>query len=406
MRRIRRAGPLLSRPRARLALAGLALLALDQALLFGFLADGEALGTFVAPFDPPLFTDVHRRSFERVSAAARGDAEARAHSLLDPELGWCPRPDSRTGPSRHDWSGSRIGLRELPRERADGVPRVCAVGGSFTQGAEVQGHETWLARIEALVPELEVANLGVQGYGLDQAYLRFRRDGARLAADEVWFGLMPEACLRITTHYPPALSHWASVALFKPRFRLRGDALELVPNPAPDHASCVRLVTDQRAFVAALGETDDWVRRAPGAWAPRGSHPAHWLGAGRLALTLLERGGRAREPRLEEPGDDVYRLARALLLALRDEARAAGGRLRIVVVPSRPDLESAERRGRRFWRPLLDDLAREGVDAFDAADALLAAGALEDDGLWAPGAHYSPEANRVVGEALRAAWLP
>ena len=380
-----------------------ALLVADQLVQHTALADGRFLGHWVIPYDPPLFTDWHHAAALEIAQLADGDAALREKSIFDPELGWCPRPGQDLGLYVHDWAGCRIQLGELAREKTPGVRRAVAVGCSFTQGAEVQGNETWSAVLDARRADLEVANLGVAGYGNDQALLRFRRDGARLAPDEVWLGFMPSATLRVTTHYPPVYGHWASVMTFKPLFTLgAGDELVLVPSPARDFAEYHRLLSDQHAFVAALGETDRWVQRTPAAFAPRGTSWTHWFASTRLFVTWQEAGGRDTAPHLRDPQDDTYRLTRALILQLARESAAAGARFRLVVLPSRADLREARAAG-RCWNGLLADLAREGVESIDTTGALLAAGASDDDACWMPMEHYSPRANEIVATALEGA---
>src|SRR5439155_10640392 len=118
---------------------------------------------------------------------------------FDPELGWAPRAGGGEGELRWDSAGSRIARAPLARERREGVARAVAAGDSFTLGLEVGALEAWPALVEAGRPGLEVANLGMAGYGIDQALLRLERDGLALAPDEVWFGFLPGATLRLVT---------------------------------------------------------------------------------------------------------------------------------------------------------------------------------------------------------------
>ncbi|MSR64103.1 MAG: hypothetical protein EXS08_16915 [Planctomycetes bacterium] len=386
----------------RLLLPLAALFLADQLLQHTALADGRFLGHWVIPYDPPLFTEWHHAAAQEIEKLAAGDEALRAKSIFDPELGWCPRPGQDLGLYVHDWAGCRLQLGALAHEKTPGVRRVVALGCSFTQGAEVAGAETWSALLDARHADLEVANLGVAGYGNDQALLRFRRDGAKLEPDEVWLGFMPGATLRVTTHYPPLLNHWASVLTFKPLFTLRGDELALVPSPATDFAAYHRLLSDQSAFFAALSSSDRWVRRAPAAFAPRGTSWTHWFASSRLFVTWREAGGRDTAPHLGDAEGDVYRLTRALILALARESAAAGARFRLVVLPSRADLREARAQG-PCWAGLIADLQRSGVESLDTTPALLAAGADDDERCWMPQEHYSPRAGELVATALERA---
>jgi len=382
----------------------LVVLLLDQLILYTALADGFFLGRWVAPFDPPLFTEQQEDYLHRIRLAIESGEGPGEASLFDPELGWCPPKGLTSGLYEHDWAGCRVGTAPLPPTRAEGAKRIVAIGGSFTLGAEVPGPDSWVARLDEH-EGIELANLGVSGYGIDQALLRLRRDGAPLEPDEVWLGLMPSAIERITTQFPPISAHWSSVAAFKPLFLLdEAGVPELVPSPVQSFADYDRLLGDQAALFAALRDSDTWVRRCPAAFEPRGSSWSHWFAATRLALTWLESGGRDPAGFLAA-GHPVRELARALLEQLEREAEALGATLRIVVVPARSDLERARADGSRYWEGLVQELVASGVPVLDASDALEAAGALEDDGFWMPGNHYSPSANAVVAEAVGAAWF-
>lgn len=387
--------------RRRLALAALAVLLADQAVQWTVLRDGWLLGRRIAPFDPPLFNAAQREARERLVALARGERPAGPprNVRLDPDLGWAPEPGFASGAYRYDAAGARVGAAgPLAAARTPGVRRVVAVGCSFTHGDEVDGDQTWCSRLDAQRADLELANLGVGGYGADQALLRLRRDGLPLQPDEAWFGLMPAAALRVTTLYRPAERHQDPSVGFKPRFVLDGGVLRAVPCPAPSAEAALRLLTDQGAFVQACRQ-DDWVARSPAAFAPRGSHPSHWFAASRLALTRLEAGGRDGAAALRDPHSGTHRLLAALVLELRDSARAAGAGFRLLLLPDRDALRAAAA-GAPPWAGLVEGLAAAGVAVTDLTPALADAGALQDDALWQPGGHWGPELHAAAARVL------
>jgi hypothetical protein len=65
---------------------------------------------------------------------------------------------------------------------APGTLRVVCSGDSFTMGHGVDDDHTWCHLIGVIEPRFETINMGQSGYGLDQAFLAYRRDGARLGA--------------------------------------------------------------------------------------------------------------------------------------------------------------------------------------------------------------------------------
>lgn len=112
-----------------------------------------------------------------------------SHAEYDELLGWVNRP----GLDLPDLYGPGIGFRtNAQRFRADhdypaaqpaGVSRVICLGDSFTMGHSVADDQTWCATLETRVPGIETVNMGMAAYGIDQAFLWYRRDGATLQHD-------------------------------------------------------------------------------------------------------------------------------------------------------------------------------------------------------------------------------
>jgi hypothetical protein len=396
-------GTRMSRAAAAFA-GGLVLLAaLDQLAQHTALKGGEFLGRRIAPFEPPLFCRSQREALKWTrSRLERGEAPFGAIGF-DAELGWCPRPGEGSGETRFDWAGCRIGAEPLSRERAEGVRRIATVGCSYTFGQEVGALESWPAQVDQALAEVEVANLGVGAYGIDQALLRLRRDGRPLAPDEVWLGIMPEATARLVNTYRPAQRHWTGEISFKPRFVLdsRG-GIELVPSPVSSPREMVELIEDQERFVAAVGASDYWVARAPLAYAPSGSSVWHASALGRLWLTLRERGERAARPWIVDRSSEVFRLASAIAVEAAREAERVGARFRVIVLPNRREVRELASQRHAFWAELCGELRAHGITVWDLGEGLVAAGAADDDSFWAPGGHYSARGNRVVAGLLLA----
>jgi hypothetical protein len=377
--------------------AGLALLAADQVVQHTVLRDGLLGGHLVAPFDPPLFSPGQREYVQRLQR----DLGRREGGAFDPDLGWCPKPDSGSGAMRYDWAAARIGFEPLRREKEAGLRRVVAVGCSFTRCDEVGGEEAWPALVDRALETWEIANLGVGGYGLDQALLRLERDGPGLAPDEVWLGYLPMASARVTTVYMPAMSHWFAFPAFKPRFRLDGEErLVLVPNPVRSLEELLRALTDQEVFVRSTRD-DLRVSEARIAYAPEGSHWMHAFASTRLLLTYhegkLERDAAAD---VQDPTGETHRLLRAIALRARDAAERCKARFRFLVLPASWDLRRREEQGRAYWEGLAEALRAQGVEVLDLSDALVEAAALEREDFWMPGYHYAVAGNRAVAEAV------
>lgn len=108
----------------------------------------------------------------------------RAHTRYDPELGWVNLPRFHDpdlyGPGL-DLQTNAQGFRERQDTTpapAPGTTRVFCIGDSFTLGFGVGNDYSWCHYLEGLQPGLETVNMGQGGYGVDQAYLWYKRDGA------------------------------------------------------------------------------------------------------------------------------------------------------------------------------------------------------------------------------------
>lgn len=151
---------------------------------------------------------------------------------FDPQLGWRSRADFRnTGPLR----GSEVvttnargarGPADVPYERT-GKRRILVIGDSFAFGWGVNDDETYAARLEAALPDTEVVNLGVGGYGTDQMLLMLGAEGTRYRPDRVVVGVVSEDTERNLVSFRD---------FAKPTFTLEDGDLEVrgVPVPPPE----------------------------------------------------------------------------------------------------------------------------------------------------------------------------
>ncbi len=135
-----------------------------------------------------------------VTRSVRPDAE-RAHTRYDAELGWVNLPSRHLpdfyGPGRDLTTNARgfRGADEVADAVAPGRRRLVCSGDSYTLGFGVGDDETWCHLLATLDPARETVNMGQGGYGIDQAWLWYRRDARDLEhqvhlfafiADDVW----------------------------------------------------------------------------------------------------------------------------------------------------------------------------------------------------------------------------
>ena len=113
--------------------------------------------------------------------------------LYHPRRGWSLKPNVRglevfPGMIVNSNSKGVRGITEFPYERTGKKPRILVLGDSFTFGDEVSDHETYPYFLQQLLPDSEVINLGVHGYGHDQMLLYFLEEGEKYTPDIVILG--------------------------------------------------------------------------------------------------------------------------------------------------------------------------------------------------------------------------
>ena len=208
------------------------------------------------------------------------------HTEYDAELGWINKPSFRNnqmyGPGLYLQTNSQRfrSTRDFDHEIPAGKLRAVCTGDSFTLGYGVSNDDTWCELLSRKDPRLETVNMGQGGYGVDQAYLWYRRDGLVLAHDVLIFAFIADNLTRMMRRtflgYPkPVLSVQSGtpvvaeapasrLTLLVPALRQRARPLGKLrvlqlwqslfePKPGQDE----RVMTDQQARELTLAMIDD-----------------------------------------------------------------------------------------------------------------------------------------------------
>ena len=120
--------------------------------------------------------------------------------------------------------GMRIHRPVVPALRP-GATRILCSGDSFAHGWGVRDGDTFCAALEPLLPGVETLNMAQPGYGIDQAYLWYKRDGARYPHQVHLFTFIWNDFERMTMR-----SFWG---YSKPVLRLARGALAVDNVPVP-----------------------------------------------------------------------------------------------------------------------------------------------------------------------------
>jgi hypothetical protein len=136
-----------------------------------------------------LFEGLASAIFVVKEAFFGGVPAGRRHVRYDPEIGWVNEPNVNIpnlyGPGLNFKTNSQSFRRDRDYSAPvpDGKIRVICSGNSFTMGYGVDNDNTWCQLLTSIDSRLETVNLGHGGYGVDQAYLWYKRNSPELDHD-------------------------------------------------------------------------------------------------------------------------------------------------------------------------------------------------------------------------------
>lgn len=322
---------------------------------------------------------------------------------FDAALGWTyAHVPTDTAPEINP-AGLR-GRRVYTPRPSPGKIRVAAFGDSFVYGNEVTWQDSWPLLVEQADTSLEVLNYGVGGYGVDQAFLRFQREGRALAPQLVLICFVTDDLRRVVNVFRPYIGS-GEPPLVKPRFKFdeRG-ALELLPSPMPTVDGFKPLLDDPR-LARALGANDQWYEPL------MYENPLYdWSATMRLGATAwlrianrYVRGERMYKGDEFNTESEAFRLQLAIFAAFRDSVAAAGLVPVVVFLPDRSSVTARSAGKRTLYAPLADSLTVRGISYIDAMDAFAERiGDTPIESWFMPGGHYSRAGNLIVAHWLAA----
>jgi hypothetical protein len=177
----------------------------------------------------------------------------RRHTKYDSDLGWV------NGPGVHitDMYGPGVYLRtnaqgfrndhDVDPAVPAGKFRVICSGDSFTLGFGVDNDHTWCHLLSVLDPRIEAVNMGQGGYGVDQAYLWYKRDGAKLATNL--------HLLAFVTEDFPRMQSDKFLGFGKPTLALEHDSLVVKNVPVPTRAYNLAVAREQYRQPEAVADS-------------------------------------------------------------------------------------------------------------------------------------------------------
>ena len=340
---------------------------------------------------------------EQLLESQRG--EKKSVLILDADLGWRYRENFNSSLNGINRQGVRSN-REYTNTVTSGVTRIAVFGDSFAYGSEVSNADAWSTQAESIFPDLEVLNYSVPGFGTDQAYLRYLRDGQALAPQIVIIGFAPINLRRAVNVYRRFLSI-NELPLVKPRFILneQGD-LELIETPYRA-ASDYQHLLEKPQLLKELGQYDYWY--SPAVY----NNPLYdWSATIRLITNiaiifhrkvldpdrLLLRGSASGEQIFNDQSL-AFRIQSKLLEKFYNTVKETEAIPVIMFFPGKDDISRARSGISTTYSPLAKFLSAHNLKYIDSIEAFIdLPGDPDVAQLFAPGGHYSERANKIIAE--------
>ena len=305
--------------------------------------------------------------------SAAGESLRRANGVVDESIYLSSAEGLRSPRSGMSYAGSR------PNRR------IAIVGDSFTFGLEVRYEDTWGHQLELILGDgTQVLNFGVDGYGVDQSFLRYQRDTIPWRPDIVILGVINDDLRRTMCVFGFLCFPGGEIPFSKPRFELNGQTLRLLNVPLSTPQSLFeKLSIADLPFIEydpSYNQSSDWEK-----------HFYHHLISFRY---LISKFPRWTEPREGVTDEALKGVNGAIFRSFLRLARAQGSIPIVVLFPTLSDFMQ-ERRGRTgIAKEVLRSNEIPFIDMTDCVSAL-------DVTERFVALHYSPATNFAIAKCLR-----
>ena len=322
-----------------------------------------------------------------------------SYLMYDSILGWVPRPKSThtNGLYFANEEGVRRGSINQNTRPGKKNLRIVLLGDSYTHGDEVPFEQTWGYYLEKKLGQMgiqaDIINLGVGGYGMDQAFLRWKTFGVKFSADIVIFGFQPENVKRNLNIFRKLYHKLSGMPFSKPRFILTGNHLQAINSPTvpPDK------------IVEILMKFDEWEYQTYEYYYRSQDYEDHfWLKSkflGAVIEGMDHLGDESKEREFYLVDQEPSRLALTILNKLQTEVERQDAALLVAILIPKWDFHYV-RRGQPFPYQDLLEVIKQEYDTIEPSQGLfhhVKDGHFEK--LFSK-LHYSAEGNEIVAEVL------
>ncbi|MGH7769156.1 MAG: SGNH/GDSL hydrolase family protein [Candidatus Binatia bacterium] len=311
-----------------------------------------------------------------------------SYFIPDDLLGWTIGANRQSTDGLYSSSAEGIRSARPGESYAARAPayRIALVGDSFTFGLEVPFDESWGYQLEQeFESRIQVLNFGVDGYGVDQAYLRYWRDVRPWKPDLVIFGFINHDLYRSMVVYSfVSFPEWG-FPFAKPRFAVTMGKLQMLNAPV---LSPQEILARRSIFDLPFIEYDRGYN--PHEWEWRPYHRSY------LVRFLLSRYPPWPKQLSDVVSDEAVKVVNSeIFTSFAKLAKAEGSIPLIVYLPSRIGFIDGTTEAKES---VLGVLRARGIEYEDLTSCLkrFSVSALFIEGH----PHYSPKGNAAVAKCL------
>jgi len=339
---------------------------------------GKRIGSLsLVPYDWSIF------------AATNLEYLKRSHYYIeDSLLGYTIAPDSEghDGTYKSSIEGLRSEYRGESLASRSATQLVALFGDSFTFGEDVPFQETWANYLQQRVSSgVQIINFGVPGYGVDQAYLRYKRDGAKWPVSVAVLAFIQADLYRNVSAYMFLHFDW-QMPFSKPIFSIDGSDLRLATKPTLPAEALF-----SKRSIAELPFLEYDINFDPQLWT---QHPFY---NSYLVRAFASRFSRWPRRTAHTSDDVVVQVGTRLIEAFVGTASARNARAIVLYLPSRNDFVTKEPLLK--WR-VKGALAAKGVELYDLTECLT--NQIPAPELFIPEhPHYTGRANAAVASCVQ-----
>lgn len=263
---------------------------------------------------------------------------------FDSQLGWTLAPNvtgvsHRTGePIEYRINSQGLRDTETPYEKPPGVFRIVLLGDSRTFGFGMAIEKHFSSLIEGYFENLEVINMGVSGYGVDQELLFLRAEG---------FRYQPDLVIAYVAHYGGHRHmHTHRFGKNKPRFYLVDGKLQLNHTPVKPYSESIPAPMDTASLATPMNKaqqlsipsTKVGIHRHLHRFCRKHSRAYELLRTSIVKLVEPDAFNKPREQRLADRKNleneafrkELYELGETIVRAMHDESESHSAKFVLV----------------------------------------------------------------------------